>query len=100
MVTLINTYSNPDIRKNWIISIELDSVPVILLRYIPDRLVADHESAKKYLNSQLAIEWPTPEEMLFKVIEDVQNELVPKWLEVQYNHQGIVVKIEDKQPGS
>ena len=100
MVTLIKTYSNPDSRKNWIISIELDSEPVILLRYIPDRLVADHISIKKYLNSQLAVDWPMPEEMLLKMIEDVQNELVPKWLEVEYSHWGIVVKIEDKQPGS
>jgi len=100
MVTLIKTYSNPDSRKNWIISIKLDSEPLILLRYIPDRLVADHISIKKYLNSQLDIKWPTPEEMLLKMVEDVQNELVPKWLELEYNHLGILVKIEDKQPGS
>ena len=100
MVTLIKTYPNPDSRKNWIISIELNTEPAILLRYIPDRLVADHISVKEYLNSQLSIEWPMPEKMLLKMIEDVQNELVPKWLEVEYNLQGIVVKIEDKQPGS
>ena len=100
MVTLIKTYANPDSRKKWIISVELDSAPAILLRYIPDRLVADHTSARKYLKSQLDDDWSTPEEMVLKMIEDIHNELVPKWLEVEYSHHGVVVKIEDKQPGS
>ncbi len=99
MTAQIITNPNPDTRKNWIFTIENMEPDHIQLRIIPDKLVADHSSIRNYLNSHLLENFSSPEEMLVKIIEDVNNALVPIWVEVTYRSDGIIVKVEDKQPG-
>lgn len=99
MTSHIKTNPNPDNRKDWVFTIENVSTTHILLRIIPNKLVADHNSMRKYLNSQQLENYLSPEEMLVKIIEDVNNALVPKWVEATYRSDGIIIKVEDKQPG-
>lgn len=98
MNSKLTTYPNPDNRKKWTITAEINEPKKISLRFIPGKLMADHEGLilllkKHALNIEL-----TPEENSLNLIETVNNELVPKWLEVSYEHNGITIKIEDEQP--
>lgn len=95
----IITSTNPDNRKNWFITVEITTPVNINVRMAPDKLVAEHSSIKSYLNSKLVQKWVSPEEMVLEIIEELNNELVPKWIEVIYMHEGIKIEIQDRQPG-
>lgn len=99
MSDLIISSANPDSRKNWLITVEINSPVFISMRMVPDRLVAQHSSIKNHISEIALQNWSSPEEMILAIIEGVNNELVPKWLEVTYKDQGITIKIEDLQPG-
>ena len=99
MSTKITTSPNPDSRKNWIISVEITDPVLIRLRLVPDKLIADHRSLKNHIDEIINKNWSSPEEMSLAIIENINNELIPKWLEVIYAHEGVSVKIEDRQPG-
>jgi len=99
MSTKITTSANPDSRKNWILSVEITDPVHIRLRLVPDKLIADHSSLKNHIDEIINKSWSSPEEMSLTIIENINNELIPKWLEVIYVHEGVSVKIEDRQPG-
>lgn len=99
MIDQIKTHTNPDNRKNWIITVEINTPIKITLRVIPDKLIADHQSLKDNIIGLINQEWDTPEKLILTIIERVNNELIPKWIEVTYNKDGISVKVEDQQPG-
>lgn len=99
MTNSLISYPNPDSRKKWLITVETTAPQYIMLRFIPDKLIIDHNSAQKYLNLQLEKKWPTPEEMILKIIEDMNNVLIPKWIEVTFKSGQVTVTIEDKQLG-
>ena len=66
---------------------------------IPDKLIADHSSIKNYLTTKLKENWSSPEKMVLNIIEELNNELIPKWIEVVYMHEGVKIEVEDRQPG-
>lgn len=90
---------NPDSRKNWLITVEISDPVSVLLTFVPDKLMAEHESIKNHIIQHAKMSWDSPEEMILKLIEDINNELVPKWLKVKYSNNGITVEVEDFQPG-
>lgn len=99
MNSILKTYPNLDNRKSWTITAEVKLPKHIILRFIPDKLIADHEGLIKILESHASDNEHKPEEIILRIIEIVNNELIPKWLEVSYEHKGIMVKVEDQQPG-
>lgn len=99
MNSKIKNSANPDSRKNWLITVEINSPVFVSLRMVPDKLVAEHSSIKNHISEIALQNWSNPEEMILAIIEDVNNELVPKWLEVVYKNKGLTIKIEDLQPG-
>lgn len=99
MSTQLKTYPNPDSRKNWLISVEIHEPIKLKIRMVPDKLVADHTGLKSYLREIVRKDWITPEEMTLTLIESINNDLIPKWLEVIYQHKDITIKLEDQQPG-
>lgn len=99
MTVSIETLPCPDNRKNWTISIETKSPINILVCIIPDKLIVDHVQFKQYLRTQNIEDFSNPEEMLIKIIEDVNNAIVPKWVEITYKSDDIIIKVEDKQVG-
>ena len=94
----LKTYNNPDSRKNWVITAKISSPEKITLRFVPDKLIADHNSLKIFIIEYLEQTWASPEEMLLKIIEAINNELVPRWVEVIYEKEGITLKVDDTQP--
>ncbi len=99
MTPTIISYSNPDSRKNWQITVEISDPVHVSLVMVPDKLVAAHGSIKNYMTERAQASWEYPEEMILKIIEDINNEMVPKWLKVTYRHNGVTVEVEDCQPG-
>lgn len=99
MAANITSSNNSDQRKNWLITVEITNPVKISVTYIPHKLIADHKSLKIFLNEKANEEWDTPESMTLNIIENINNELVPKWLKVTYEYEGIVIEIEDSQPG-
>ena len=99
MNNILKTHPNPDNRKSWMITAEVKTPKFIVLRFVPDKLISDHNDLKKLIQQYANNDELTPEKIVLNLIEDVNNELVPKWLEVSYEHNGICVKAEDQQPG-
>lgn len=99
MSITIKTSPIPDTRKKWLIKIEVSEPVVIKIHIIPDKLIADHASLKKYVQETIKNNTSRPEDIILSIIENINNELVPKWLEVYYENDGVSVKIEDQQPG-
>ena len=79
--------------------VEIENPETITVTLIPDKLSADHGSMRDYLKHKASQSWQTPDDMILTMIEDINNALVPKWLEVIYEHNGVTLKVEDRQPG-
>ena len=104
---------NPDIKLDYVISItghmashaEVDS-SVIHLRYVPDKMILNPASFGRYLDALGTMPWETLEESAAAVLNDVNNELISRWLQVSISapdqvHHGIdrhEVLLEDRQP--
>lgn len=99
MSNQIKTHSIPDGRKDWLLSIEIDDPIEITVTLIPDKLTADHSALTEYLKDMAVQNWENPEQLILNIIEDINNALVPKWLDVMYENEGISLKVEDRQPG-
>ena len=104
---------NPDIKLDYVISItghmanpgEVDS-SAIPLRYVPDKTILKPASFGRYLDALGTMEWKTLEEGAAAILNDVNNELVTRWLQLSISaptqvHHGIdrhEVMLEDRQP--
>jgi|TARA_R110002096_G_scaffold435548_1_gene661367 7-cyano-7-deazaguanine reductase len=99
MSTQLKTYPNPDSRKNWLIVVEIKEPVQLRVKMVPDKLIADHQEFKSLIRRVVGQDWGTPEEMTLNIIENINNDLVPMWLEVIYERDGIMVRLEDRQPG-
>ena len=104
---------NPDMKLDYVISItghmatpvEVDS-SAIHLRYVPDKTILTPASFGRYLDTLGTMAWGTLEERAAAVLNDVNNELIARWLQVSISapdqvHHGIdrhEVLLEDRQP--
>ena len=104
---------NPDIKLDYVISItghmatpgEVDS-SAIHLRYVPDKAILNPASFGRYLDALGTLAWKTLEEVAAAILNDVNNELITRWLQVSISapdqvHHGIdrhEVLLEDRQP--
>ncbi len=108
----LTTAPNPGGRHDYLVSIEATAwfmgaerpVTVTLL-YIPDRLVLPPGKFSAYLEALDGCAWPTPEAAAAAVLADVNNELIPRWVQVRLaaagpggaERHGVI--LEDRQPG-
>ena len=111
--SLLATERNPDVKLDYVISItghmstraDIES-STVYLRYVPDRDILDPASFGRYLDALGTIEWSTLEEAAAAVLNDVNNELIARWVQVSISapdqvHPGIdrhEVLLEDRQP--
>ena len=79
--------------------VEIDYPVDITLSLVPDKLSAEHQSIRNYLRDACSKTWDSPDHMILSMIEDINNALVPKWLEVIYEKDGVTLRVEDRQPG-
>lgn len=97
----LTTSSNPDTRHDYLV--ELRGEPVaglhLTVRYVPDRLVTTPDAFAAYVAS-VPVDG-TLEGLALAVLDDVNNELVPRWAEVTAERAAPVphrVLVEDRQP--
>lgn len=70
------------------------------LRYVPDRDLMDPDALGAYVRA-VAIDGQTPEALAEMILEDINDQLIPCWLDVTLRRDGTVgheVRIEDRQP--
>ena len=110
---LLATERNPDSKLDYVISItghmatfgEVDS-SAVHLRYVPDKVILNPAAFGRYLDTLGALESATLEDAAAAVLNDVNNELIARWVQVSISapdqtHPGIdrhEVLLEDRQP--
>lgn len=102
---LLTAISNPapwhDYRVCW--SGTLSDGRTLTVEYVPDRLVLAPETFAAYLESLEAGRWPTLEALVMAMLDDLNNQLVPRWVRVSGSQpQGAIrhhVTVNDRQPG-
>lgn len=107
----IKTTPNPDERLDYVITLTgilglraAERSCQISIRYIPDKLIISQASFAVYLDAVGEMEWTNLEEAATAMLEDMSNEVVPRWMQLKamlsdraaaLSHQ---IVLEDKQP--
>jgi len=72
------------------------------IRYIPDLAILNPASLKTYLTKLAAMEWDRLEAVGLTILNDLNNELVPRWVQVTVSGNSADmahrVTLEDRQP--
>ena len=110
---LLTTIPNPSGRLDYVVSIEggidfpTPHGPVTLsLRYIPDRDLLNPDCLALYYQEMTGVEWGSLEEIAVTLLDDINNEVVPRWLSVALTRRDTAtperekhgVVLEDHQP--
>ncbi len=106
------TTSSPEPRHDYLVSltgtIALDALraaATVTLRFVPDRVVLAPGAFPVYLAALAENAWPTLEAVAAAALADINNELIPRWVQIAVasvdehvgDHHRVV--IEDRQPG-
>ncbi len=107
------TARNPDAKLDYLIVIAGHMAThsnvnrsIISLRYVPDKMILQPASFGHYLDALSTLEWDGLEEAAAAVLNDVNNEIIARWLQVRISapekvHPSIdshEVLLEDRQP--
>ncbi|MGQ9368841.1 hypothetical protein [Azospirillum sp. A39] len=100
---LLAIQANPDQRHDYLVTLAGTPTPDtrLELRYVPDRWVIAADAFAAYL-AGLAGGPAGLEALALAVLDDVNNEAVPRWAEVRVERTVPVahrVAVEDRQPG-
>lgn len=107
---LLTTLPSPDIRHDYLVELTGEPTPGtrLTLRYVPDRVVATPDGMAAYLAALAGGGGDDgdgggggPEALALGVLDDVNNELVPRWAEVTVERATPLphrVVVEDRQP--
>lgn len=92
------TLPSPDPRHDYLVELRASAGPVALrVRYVPDRLILDPASLARHAEGLTG----GPEAVALTLLDDLANELVPRWLEVTASADTPLphlVVAEDRQP--
>ena len=99
------TTANPapwhDYRVRW--GGTLADGRLLTAEYVPDRLVLTPRAFADYLGQLDSAPWQTLEELVVTVLDDLNNQLVPRWVRVTGSlEQGPIrhhATAQDRQPG-
>lgn len=109
----IRTRENPDpghdylceMRRQVIISRPNEHRVTMVLRYVPDAEVLSTFDMEAYFDFLTEQEWHSLEAMALAVLEDINNELIPRWAQVSVAFKArrddaisSEVTVEDHQP--
>ncbi|MCW9034371.1 MAG: hypothetical protein OQJ97_09135 [Rhodospirillales bacterium] len=111
---LLLTNQNPETRLDYVVTLggelihgeDHDYPSQVRLRYIPDHYTLTPDSFSIYLDRLSDTNWPSLETVATALIDDLNNELVPRWVQVRIEitpHSETPahfhsVTLEDKQP--
>ena len=106
---LLRTRPSPGQRLDYVITLGCDlalashSGVTLKMRYIPDRLILDQTAIADYVQAIEKSDWAGLEELAQSLLDDISNELVPRWLEISLRQAtsavDYAVTMEDRQPG-
>lgn len=107
---ILSSTANPYRNKSYTVSLIQEitlnqQVFLFGLRYVPDKLLLDHEALANYLEQILADKPEKAEILAHDILEDIMDQTIPKWIEISLRQkenqfgQNILVTIEDRQPG-
>ncbi len=106
--------ANPGGGRDYVITLrgilELQAhggVMAVTLRYVPDRQVLVPDNYRDYLVTIGTLKWETLEATAVAMLDDVSNELLPRWAQVNLRHvddgnthtAGHDISLEESQPG-
>lgn len=109
----LKTGPNPGSRLDYVIKLEGHVPPSsgrgqisVSLKYVPHRMVLEPASFGNYLETLGSTAWPSLEEVAVAILEDINNEVVARWVQASIaasdvEHPGIDshgVMLEDRQP--
>ncbi len=107
---ILETRANPQTALDYLVAIDATAASpgrTIHLRYVPDKLLLRPDSFGTYLTMLTGSSDTPPEEHAITIIEDINNEVVPRWVQVQVRStpedrraavNGYRVVVEDRQP--
>jgi len=78
----------------------------VSLNYVPDRVILDPAAFGRYLDALSQVPWSSLESVAVAILEDVNNEVVARWVQVAVKVRDAVhanggahgVTLEDRQP--
>ena len=75
----------------------------VRMRYIPDKLLVERSSFTTFLASLDAAESDAPEELALAILDEMNNEIVPRWIQISVGGNARdgtaeTVTVEDCQP--
>ena len=91
---------NPATRHDYLVRLDgaVGAEAKLTLHYVPDRSIVEAAGFGSYLDALAEVAQGTPEVLAARVLEDVNNALVPRWVRVTITHSGHAVLIQDSQP--
>ncbi len=100
---VLETLPAPQPRHDAVVVLENDCMGAKLrLRYVPDRDVLVPESLSRYVGALARMPFSSLEETAQTILEDVNDQVIPNWIEVTLSRAGDEmrheVRIEDRQP--
>lgn len=105
--TSLQTSTNPNAGIDYVCALTAqarDGYARVDVRYVPDKLLITTEAFEYYLHSFEHGEVSALESFALAVLDDLNNELVPRWLQIRVTadekglDRGHRVMIEDRQP--
>ncbi len=103
--------NNPHSGLDFLVSLEgrlTSPAGRVALRYVPDRLILEPAAFHDYLALLAGREGPNAEDVAVAVLQDINNEVVPRWAQVRVAEEsgsgdrndgnGHRVLVEDRQP--
>ncbi len=111
---LLQSLNNPDISLDYVSHfsghINLDRCVfehTVDLYYVPDKLIILPNSLERYLEAIGDAQWDTLELLTTSILEDIQNEIVPRWVRIRITEKTSDFRVlrehstsaEDAQPG-
>ncbi|PIW26187.1 MAG: hypothetical protein COW30_16300 [Rhodospirillales bacterium CG15_BIG_FIL_POST_REV_8_21_14_020_66_15] len=101
--------ANPDRNIDFVSSLAgtmtaLGGSVGVTLRYVPDALTVTPAAFIAYLKALEGVEWPSQENLATTILQDVNNEVIPRWVQVTTRRGDAdgapqhKVLVEDRQP--
>jgi len=101
---LLQCRANANATLDYLIAID-DCAPetdwLVALRYVPDKLIVEPDALARYVGQLAARDHDGPEDIALAILADLNNETVPRWVEVACAHRPAPrhrVLVEDRQP--
>lgn len=104
---LLTTKDNPESGLDYLVRLRGTYSPqagnetyALNIVYVPDELILVPESFKAYLDAVAATEWQSIEATAIAILNDIANELVPRWHQVTLTSGDGAhhIVMEDQQP--